>query len=128
MNQLQPEPIKLRTGIIDSSRLRQFCQLSPGKAVPVLPPPAAQRRVGVGRDCLKINYVQMQNRFTNEFMAQCWFALKAAERLALSEAEQRFYTSLHLAVMAYDDEVRLGHAPTERRCMICEKTVSECNC
>ena len=128
MNQLQPEPINLRTGIIDSSRLRQFCQLSPGKAVPALPPPAAERRVGVGRDCLKINYVQMQNRFTNEFMAKCWFALKASERLALSEAEQRFFSSLRLAILAYDDEVRLGHPAIERRCMICGVVVSKCCC
>jgi len=70
----------------------------------------------------------MQNRYTNEFVAQCWFALKASERQALSEAEQRFYSSLHLAVMVYEDEVRLGHAPTERRCMICEKPLSGCNC
>ena len=46
MNQLQPEPIKLRTGIIASSRLRQFCQLSPGKAVPALPMPARSGRHG----------------------------------------------------------------------------------
>jgi hypothetical protein len=70
----------------------------------------------------------MQNRFTNEFMAKCWFALRASERLALSEAKQRFYTSLHLAVMAYDDEVRLGHPATERRCMICSVVVSKCCC
>jgi hypothetical protein len=86
----------------------------------------AQRRPAP--DGLKINSVQMQNRFTNEFMAKCWFALKASERLALSEAEQRFYTSLHLAVMAYDDEIRLGHPPAERRCMICEKPLSACYC
>jgi len=79
-------------------------------------------------DGLKINFVQMQNRFTNEFMTKCWFALKASERLALSEAEERFYTSLHLAVMAYDDEVRLGHPPPERRCMICGVAVCKCCC
>src|SRR5580693_4683001 len=66
------------------------------------------RSAGGPPDGLKINCARMQNRFTNEFMAKCWFALKASERLALSEAEQRFYTSLHLAVMAYDDEARLG--------------------
>jgi hypothetical protein len=70
----------------------------------------------------------MQNRFTNEFLAKCWFALKASERLALSEAEQQFYTVIHLAVMTYEDEVRLYHPPTERRCMICEKVLSECCC
>jgi hypothetical protein len=99
-----------------------------GKAVPALPPPAAQRRAGVGRDCLKINYAQMKNRFTNEFLTKCWLAVRASERWPLSEAEQHFYTAIHLAVMAYEDEVRFGHPPTERRCMICEKPLSECNC
>src|ERR1019366_2451043 len=93
MNKLQTEPIKLRTGIIASSRLRQFCQLSPGKVVPALPMPAAQRRAWVGQDCLKINSAQMQNRLTNEFMAKCWLALRASDRLALSQAEQQFYRS-----------------------------------
>jgi hypothetical protein len=70
----------------------------------------------------------MQNILTNEFLVKCWFALKASERLALSEAELQFYTAIHLAVMAYGDEVRLSHPPTERRCMICEKALSECCC
>ena len=89
-------------------------------------PPRGAR--GAWRDCLKINYVQMQSRFTNKFLTQCWLAVRASERLALSEAEQQFYTAIHLAVMAYEDEVRLGHPPTERRCMICEKPLSECGC
>jgi hypothetical protein len=55
-------------------------------------------------------------------------AVKESDTLPLSEAEQQLYTSLHLAVMAYEDEVRLGHPPTERRCMICEKPMSECYC
>jgi hypothetical protein len=79
MNQLQPEPINLRTGIIDSSRLRQFCQLSPGKAVPAMPPPAAQRRVGVGRDCLKTSYAPMglgEMLKSQQFM---WKAFKNVE-------------------------------------------------
>ncbi len=59
MNQLQPEPISLRTGAIDLSRLRQFCQLSPAKRFPPCPHPPREGRVGVGRDCLKINYAQM---------------------------------------------------------------------
>ena len=59
MNQPQPRPINRRTGAIDLSRLRQYCQLSPGKVVPALPPPAAQRRVEVGQDCLKTSYVLM---------------------------------------------------------------------
>ena len=77
---------------------------------------------------LKINYVQMQNRFTNKFVAKCWYAVNASERLALSEPEQRFYTAIHLAVMACDDEVRLGHPAPERRCMICGVPVSQCCC
>jgi hypothetical protein len=55
-------------------------------------------------------------------------AVNESDPLPLTEAEQRLYTSLHLAVMAYEDEVRLGHPPTERRCLICEKPVSECGC
>jgi hypothetical protein len=55
-------------------------------------------------------------------------AVHESNTLPLSEAEQRLYTSLHLAVMAYEDEVRLGHPVTERRCMICEKPLSECGC
>lgn len=54
--------------------------------------------------------------------------LNESDNVPLSEAEQRFYAALHLAVMAYEDEVRLGHPPTERRCMICEKPMSECCC
>jgi hypothetical protein len=74
MNQLQPEPINLRTGIGDSSRLRQICQLSPGKVVPALPPPAAQRRVGVGQDCLKTSYALMGWRQTKRKVM--WQAFK----------------------------------------------------
>ena len=59
MNQLQPEPINLRTGMIASSRLRQFCQLSPTKAVPRHAP---ARSAGAWRDCLKINYALMPGR------------------------------------------------------------------
>jgi hypothetical protein len=57
-----------------------------------------------------------------------WRAVDESERLPLSEAEQRLYTSLHLALMAYEDEVRLGHPAPERRCMICNVPVSECSC
>ena len=55
-------------------------------------------------------------------------AVDECDTLPLSEAEQRLYTSLQLAVMAYEDEVRLGHPGSERRCMICEKPLSECYC
>jgi hypothetical protein len=77
---------------------------------------------------LKINSVQMQNRITHEFLVKCWLALKASDRLPLTDAEQRLYTAVHLAVMAYEDEVRLGHPAPERRCMICGVVVSECSC
>ena len=55
-------------------------------------------------------------------------AVNESDKLPLSEAEQRLYSTLHLAVMAYEDEVRLGHPAAERRCMICEKPMSECGC
>ena len=48
--------------------------------------------------------------------------------LPLSEAEAHLYTALHLSVMAYEDEFRLGHPPMERRCLICEKRMSGCYC
>lgn len=51
-----------------------------------------------------------------------------SDRMPLSEAEQRLYTALHLAVMAYEDEQRLGQPAPERRCMICEKPLSRCCC
>jgi hypothetical protein len=69
-----------------------------------------------------------QKTFTNKFVNDCWFAVRKSDGFALSEAEQRFYSAIHLAVMAYADEVRLGHAAPERRCMICEAPLSECNC
>ena len=89
---------------------------------------ARSARAPPGGDGLKINYVQMQNGITHEFLVKCWFALKASDRLPLTEAEQRFYTAIHLAVMAYEDEVRLGHPATEQRCMICHASVSKCCC
>jgi hypothetical protein len=69
-----------------------------------------------------------QHTFTNKFVNDCWFAVKKTDRFALSEAEQRFYTAIHLALMAYADEVRLGHPAPERRCMICGVPVSQCCC
>jgi len=121
MNQLQPEPINLRTGAIDLSRLRQFCQLSLSGSS--LPAPRAER--GGRRDCLKTSYAQMQ---TTELTKCLWQAVNESDGLPLSEAEERLYSALHLAVMAYEDEVRLGHPAPERRCMICHAPVSECCC
>ena len=65
---------------------------------------------------------------TTELIQRLQCAIDESDRLPLSDAEQRLYTALHLAVMAYEDEVRLGHPPTERRCMICERPLSECSC
>jgi len=48
--------------------------------------------------------------------------------MPLSEAEARLYTVVHLGVMAYEDEVRLGHPAPERRCMMCGVLVSQCCC
>lgn len=55
-------------------------------------------------------------------------AIAESDRLPLSEAEARLYTALHLAVMAYEDEIRLGHPAPERRCLICEVYLSRCTC
>ena len=74
---------------------------------------------------MKISYAQMK---TTELKMLLWRAVNEADELPLSEAEQRFYTTLHLAVMAYEDEVRLGHPASERRCMICHAPVSKCCC
>ena len=60
MNQLQPEPINLRTGIIASSRLRQFCQLSPARQFPACPPRVARGQAGLLEDKLCPN--PKQNR------------------------------------------------------------------
>ena len=55
-------------------------------------------------------------------------AVNESDTLPPTEAEQRLYTAFHLAVMAYEDEVRVGHPGSERRCMICEVRVSQCCC
>ena len=87
------------------------------------PQPRGARRGAVAR--LKINYVQMK---TTELIKLLWRAVNESDRLPLSEAEQRLYTAMHLAVMAYEDEIRLGHPAPERRCMICNAPVSQCCC
>jgi len=55
-------------------------------------------------------------------------AVNEGDGLPLADAEQRLYTALHLAVMAYEDEIRLGHPAPERRCMICGVPVNQCCC
>lgn len=76
-------------------------------------------------DGLKTYCVQMK---TTELTKRLWQAVNEADVLPLSEAEQRLYTVLHLAVMAYEDEVRLEHPAPERRCLICNVPVSQCCC
>jgi len=53
-------------------------------------------------------------------------AVDANDLLPLSEAEEQFLAKLHMAALAFEDEVRLGHPAPERRCMICGVSVSEC--
>jgi len=65
---------------------------------------------------------------TNELTGLLRRVLNESDEMPLTEAEMRFHTKLHLAVMAYEDEVRLGHPASERRCMICEKPLSQCCC
>ena len=55
-------------------------------------------------------------------------AIAESDELPQSEAEMRLYTAIHLAVMAYEDEVRAGHPNSERRCMNCEAPMSRCCC
>jgi hypothetical protein len=69
-----------------------------------------------------------KTEYTDEFLNQCLDALTKSERLVLTEAELRFYTAIRAAVMAYEDEVRLGHPAPERRCMICKEPLSQCRC
>ena len=65
---------------------------------------------------------------TTELTKLLWRAVNESDELPLSAAEQQLYSAIHLAVMAYEDEVRLGHPAPERRCMICGVPVSQCCC
>ena len=65
---------------------------------------------------------------TTELTKLLWRAVNEADEAPLTEAEQRLYAAIHPALMAYDDEIRLGHPAPERRCMICEMPLSECCC
>lgn len=58
-----------------------------------------------------MNYARMK---TTKLTKLLWNAVNEADEMPLSEAEQGLYTKLHLAVMAYEDEVRLGHPFAER--------------
>jgi hypothetical protein len=65
---------------------------------------------------------------TTELTKLLWRAVNESDELPLSEAEERIYAAIHLGVMAYGDEVCLGHSAPERRCMICGVPVSQCCC
>ena len=72
-----------------------------------------------------MNSIRMK---TTELTKLLWRAVNQADEAPLKEAEQRLYASLNLAVMAYEDELRLGHPASERRCMICGGPASRCCC
>ena len=55
-------------------------------------------------------------------------AMDANDRTHLSEAEERFLATVHMAALAFEDEIRLGHPAPERRCMKCLVTESQCCC
>ena len=65
---------------------------------------------------------------TTELTNLLWRAVSESDELPLTEAESRLYTAIHLAVMAFEDEVRLGRPAPERRCIICEVPLSQCCC
>jgi hypothetical protein len=65
---------------------------------------------------------------TIELKKFLWRTVNESDEMPLLEAEQRLFTALNLAVMAYEDEVRLGQPASERRCMICHAPVSQCCC
>jgi hypothetical protein len=65
---------------------------------------------------------------TSELTKLLWQAVNESDEMPLSEAEQWLYTEIHVALMTYEDYVRLGHLPSERRCMICGVPVSRCCC
>lgn len=121
MNQLHTEPINRRTGIIDSLRLRQFCQLSPIRAVPSRAP---ARRAGVRRDCLKMNSAQMK---TTEIDYLRKLVTDGLER-PLSAADMRFLLRLRAALDDYDCELHFEPEASERRCGICGVPVSQYHC
>ena len=94
MNQLQPEPINLRTGAIGSSRLRQFCQLSLKRQFP-----ARQRPQGAGgRDCLKINSAQMKPTE----IKMLWKLVKSGEKRKLSAADLALLWRVRFALQEYE--------------------------
>ena len=65
---------------------------------------------------------------TTNLTTLSWRAIEESDRMPLTPKEQKLYEGLQLAVMAYEDRVRLGRSSTERRCMICRVPVSRCCC
>ena len=116
MNQLHTEPINRRNGVIDSSRLRQCCQLSLVKAVPSRAP---ARRAGVRRDCLKINYAHMKTTELNYLRK----LVKAGENRPLPKADMVLLLRLRFALAEYD-----GEPDPEPRCLICKEPEKHCRC
>ena len=65
---------------------------------------------------------------TTDLTKLLWRAIDESDRMPLTPKEQQLYEALQLAVMAYEDRVRLGLPSTERRCLICRAPVSRCCC
>jgi hypothetical protein len=55
-------------------------------------------------------------------------AVNEADELPLTETEATLYAAIHLALMAYEDEVLLGHPVAERHCMNCGVLLNQCSC
>jgi hypothetical protein len=73
---------------------------------------------------LKINYAFMK---TTEIKL-LWKLVKASEKRSLSAADLRLLMRIRSALMDYEDEVKLGHPATERRCLICKEPINQCRC
>jgi hypothetical protein len=115
MNQLQTEPNHLRTG---GNRFVQAAAILPvvtGKVVPALPIPAAQRRVWIRQDCLKMNSARMK---TSE-LKMLWNLVKSAQDKPMSAADFALLLRIRFALQEYEVQ------STERRARfnLCKKEV-----
>jgi hypothetical protein len=83
-------------------------------------------------ELLRVDPVFRVSRFRNVstewLIKMVRWTLRVLDKKPMNEGEQILLTGLHLAVMAYEDEVRWGHPAAERRCMICEVPLSQCCC
>ena len=75
-------------------------------------------------DGLKMNSAQMKKTELQMF----WKLVKSGEDRPLAAAELRLLLRVRLALMDYQDEIKLGHQAFERRCVICRVPVSQCCC